>query len=92
MSAESRDNNFGLFISGQVSTYETALALATLAMFAKGFHQFGTCCNALDIAPKHAGSVFGLMNTAGSSAGTLMKICAVDGGLWNIFLHLTVQS
>ena len=38
-------------------------------MFAKGFHQFGTMCNALDIAPKHSGSVFGLMNTAGSSAG-----------------------
>ena len=38
-------------------------------MFAKSFHNFGTPVNALDIAPKHSGSVFGIINAIASTSG-----------------------
>ena len=47
-----------------------ALFLCTTAMFSKSFHNFGSAVNAMDIAPKHSGSVFGIINTVGSTSGT----------------------
>ena len=41
-------------------------------MFAKSFHNFGSCISTLDIAPKHAGVVHGIVNSAGSFAGKLI--------------------
>ena len=46
-----------------------ALFLCTTAMFSKSFHNFGSAVNAMDIAPKHSGSVFGIINTVGSTSG-----------------------
>ena len=56
-------------ISGYVSSFPMALMLCTLALFSKSFHNFGTVVNAIDIAPKHSGSIFGAVNTFGSSSG-----------------------
>jgi ACS family sodium-dependent inorganic phosphate cotransporter-like MFS transporter 9 len=50
-----------------------ALFLCTTAMFSKSFHNFGSAVNAMDIAPKHSGSVFGIINTVGSTSGTYTK-------------------
>ena len=55
---------------GVADSLWSALALATAAVFASGFHKFGALPNALDLAPKHPGSVFGLVNTAGSFSGS----------------------
>ena len=44
----------------------------TVAMFAKSFHNFGSCISTLDIAPKHAGVVHGIVNSAGSFSGKLL--------------------
>ena len=41
-----------------------------MALAAKGFHNAGVVPNAaVDIAPKHSGTVFGLVNTLGSVSG-----------------------
>ena len=44
----------------------------TVAMFAKSFHNFGLGISPLDIAPKHAGFVHGIVNSAGSFSGKLL--------------------
>ena len=54
---------------GHIQNFPLAVCLATLAMFSKSFHQFGTVANVLDIAPKHSGSVFGIVNSAGGISG-----------------------
>ena len=58
-----------LFFIGYVRAFSWALLLCTLALFAKSFHNFGTPVNALDIAPKHSGSVFGIINAIASTSG-----------------------
>ncbi len=40
-------------------------------MFATGFHNLGSVVNPQDLAPKHSGSVFGIMNAAGALPGEL---------------------
>ena len=57
------------FLSGYVQSFAGALFFCTLALFAKSFHNFGTPVNALDIAPKHSGSVFGIVNSIASTSG-----------------------
>lgn len=54
---------------GHVSNFNLALALCTLAMFAKSFHNFGTTVNVIDIAPKDSGSIFGIVNAIGGTSG-----------------------
>ena len=58
------------FLLGLSNNYSMALFLCTTAMFSKSFHNFGSAVNAMDIAPKHSGSVFGIINTVGSTSGT----------------------
>lgn len=57
------------FLLGLSNNYSMALFLCTTAMFSKSFHNFGSAVNAMDIAPKHSGSVFGIINTVGSTSG-----------------------
>eukprot|EP00094_Tigriopus_californicus_P008728 TCALIF_08413-PA protein Name:"Similar to Slc17a9 Solute carrier family 17 member 9 (Mus musculus)" AED:0.16 eAED:0.16 QI:124/0.71/0.5/1/1/1/8/0/461 len=58
-------------VPGWIRVFKVCLGLTTLAIFASAFHKFGTVPNAVDIAPKHSGSVFGIVNTAGSFAGAI---------------------
>jgi ACS family sodium-dependent inorganic phosphate cotransporter-like MFS transporter 9 len=41
----------------------------TVAIAATGFHNNAILVNPQDLAPKHSGSVFGLMNTVGAVPG-----------------------
>ena len=66
---------------GHIQNFPLAVCLATLAMFSKSFHQFGTVANVLDIAPKHSGSVFGIVNSAGGISGCKFK------KTWKICFH-----
>ena len=57
--------------SGHVTSFPAALTLVSMALAAKGFHNAGVVPNAaVDIAPKHSGTVFGLVNTLGSVSGS----------------------
>eukprot|EP01137_Pigoraptor_chileana_P017087 Opistho-2@74617 len=47
------------------------LACVCLAMMASVFHVAGSMPNPQDIAPTHAGLVFGMMNTAGALSGVV---------------------
>ncbi|XP_078317046.1 voltage-gated purine nucleotide uniporter SLC17A9-like isoform X2 [Crassostrea virginica] len=51
------------------STYGSALVLMAIAVACCGFHNSGILVNPQDIAPSHAGSVFGIMNMAGAVPG-----------------------
>ncbi|CAN7995641.1 unnamed protein product [Ixodes hexagonus] len=51
--------------------YVGALMCVTLAVASSGFHNSGVFINPQDIAPLHAGSVFGLMNTVGAIPGVV---------------------
>ena len=59
-------------VTGLTSSFAIAVMFTTVAMFAKSFHNFGSCISPLDIAPKHAGVVHGIVNSAGSFAGKLI--------------------
>ncbi|XP_029824809.3 LOW QUALITY PROTEIN: solute carrier family 17 member 9 [Ixodes scapularis] len=52
-------------------SYAGALTCVTLAVASSGFHNSGVFINPQDIAPLHAGSVFGLMNTVGAIPGVV---------------------
>jgi len=56
-------------VAGRTSSFALALFLSSTAAFASGFHRSGTVCNPHDLAPRHSGTVYGLMNTFGSVAG-----------------------
>ena len=63
------------FILGFISNFPLAVFLLTAAMFAKGFHHSGTSVNPMDIAPKHPGFVYGVVNSAGSMSGSREAMC-----------------
>jgi hypothetical protein len=80
---------FCLLHSGHVSSLTPALALAAMAIFANGFHKVGTVVNAAsDLAPKHSGSVFGLINTAASASGSSDS---GGGSIFALFVLLEVN-
>jgi len=60
---------FCLVCIGLVSNFTVAVLLCTLALFSKSFHNFGSSVNSMDIAPKHSGSIFGIINAIGCTAG-----------------------
>ena len=57
--------------SGRTTEFQYALFLMAVAIFANGFHKLGTVVNTMDLAPKHSGSVFGLINTTASLSGPI---------------------
>ncbi|XP_064490218.1 voltage-gated purine nucleotide uniporter SLC17A9-like isoform X2 [Ornithodoros turicata] len=75
------------------SDFGTALFCVTLAVASSGFHNSGVFINPQDIAPLHAGSVFGLMNTIGAVpgfigvylAGYIVEVTKS----WNLVFYLT---
>nr|CAD7402251.1 unnamed protein product [Timema poppensis] len=60
-----------LIAIGLVTEYQWALVCVSVAIAATGFHNCGITVNPQDLAPKHSGSVFGLMNTIGAVPGFL---------------------
>uniref|UniRef100_X2ATU3 Major facilitator superfamily (MFS) profile domain-containing protein n=1 Tax=Capitella teleta TaxID=283909 RepID=X2ATU3_CAPTE len=61
--------SFFLFMISYTSSYGGALFCMASALACGSFHSAGILVNPQDIAPKYAGSVFGLMNTAGAIPG-----------------------
>ncbi|XP_076440135.1 LOW QUALITY PROTEIN: voltage-gated purine nucleotide uniporter SLC17A9-like [Babylonia areolata] len=51
------------------NSYYSSLTCMAIAVACCGFHNSGILVNPQDIAPKHAGSVFGIMNMAGAIPG-----------------------
>ncbi len=43
-------------------------------LFATGFHNLGSVVNPQDLAPKHSGSVFGIMNATGAIPGECERV------------------
>lgn len=60
---------FFLFIIAYIENYSTALFVMACTVACCGFHNAGIMVNPQDLAPKHAGSVFGFMNTVGALPG-----------------------
>ena len=54
---------------GHVQNFPLAVFFCTLALFSKTFHHFGIVVNVLDLAPKHSGSVKGIVNSFASISG-----------------------
>jgi ACS family sodium-dependent inorganic phosphate cotransporter-like MFS transporter 9 len=42
----------------------------TICLFFAGFHNCSVLANPQDLAPKHSGSILGIMNAAGAIPGT----------------------
>lgn len=59
----------GLIGLTYTTTFNGALFCMAVAVACCGFHNSGIMVNPQDIAPKHAGSVFGIMNMAGAIPG-----------------------
>ena len=53
---------FFLVLISYTSSYGGSLTCMALAVSCCGFHNSGVLVNPQDIAPKHAGSVFGMCN------------------------------
>lgn len=74
-------------------SYTWALLCVSLAVACSGFHNSGVFINPQDIAPLHAGSVFGLMNTIGAIPGFLGVYLAgyvVDATRsWSLIFYMT---
>lgn len=60
-----------LIMITNVTSFPLALTCMTLIIGGSGFHNAAVTVNPQDLAPRHSGSVFGLMNTVGSIPGFL---------------------
>lgn len=60
-----------LFTMCHTTSFPLALLSMSIITGASGFHNSACTINPQDLAPNHSGSVFGLMNTAGSIPGFL---------------------
>jgi ACS family sodium-dependent inorganic phosphate cotransporter len=60
-----------LLAIGQVHSVPAAIALMCVALGVGSFAQSGFASNHLDIAPKYAGALMGLSNTAGTLPGVI---------------------
>eukprot|EP00794_Sanderia_malayensis_P006156 gene6156-6863_t len=82
-----------LLLLDSVETFEQALFLMTVILGVMSFSNVGPVQNAQDLAPKHAGSLYGVMNTAGALAGIVGVY--VSGylletiGKWSAVFHLS---
>lgn len=52
-----------------MSTFQSAIFCLALIIGSAGFHNNAVAVNPSDLAPKHSGSAFGLMNTVGAIPG-----------------------
>ena len=62
-------SGFFLVLISQVNTYASSLFIMACCVACCGFHNAGIMVNPQDLAPKYAGSVFGVMNTIGALPG-----------------------
>ncbi|XP_011698617.1 PREDICTED: solute carrier family 17 member 9 [Wasmannia auropunctata] len=60
-----------LIFVAKVESFQTAVFCLALIIGGSGFHNNAIAVNPSDLAPKHSGSVFGLMNTVGAISGFL---------------------
>ncbi|CAM1154490.1 SLC17A9 (predicted) [Pycnogonum litorale] len=60
---------FPLLIIGQIDNFPTAILLVCIAIGGANIHCACLSVNPQDLAPEFAGSLFGLMNTAGAIPG-----------------------
>lgn len=58
-----------MYFSDKIQSLEGVLLCLVFITGATGFHNSAVVVNPGDLAPKHSGSVFGLMNTVGSIPG-----------------------
>lgn len=58
-------------ISAKVETFQSAIICLAFIIGGSGFHNNAIAVNPSDLAPKHSGSVFGLMNTVGAIPGMI---------------------
>ncbi|XP_033644949.1 solute carrier family 17 member 9-like [Asterias rubens] len=61
--------SFSLIMICFVSDYHTALSLMMVAVASSAFSNTGVQVNVQDVAPKHAGAVYGISNCVGALAG-----------------------
>lgn len=57
------------FFAAKVKSFQSAVLCLALTIGGSGFHNNAIAVNPSDLAPKHSGSVFGLMNTVGAIPG-----------------------
>lgn len=62
-------SGFFLVCISYTNTYESSLFMMACTVACCGFHSAGIMVNPQDLAPKYAGSVFGVMNTVGALPG-----------------------
>lgn len=62
-------SGFFLICISYTHTYSTSLFIMACTVACCGFHNAGIMVNPQDLAPKYAGSVFGVMNTIGALPG-----------------------
>lgn len=60
-----------LLFLAKVETFQSAIICLAFIIGGSGFHNNAIAVNPSDLAPKHSGSVFGLMNTVGAIPGFL---------------------
>ncbi|XP_053979603.1 solute carrier family 17 member 9 [Hylaeus volcanicus] len=60
-----------LLFLAKVETFQGAIICLAFIIGGSGFHNNAIAVNPSDLAPKHSGSVFGLMNTVGAIPGFL---------------------
>lgn len=70
----------------QITDYYWALLCVTVAIAATGFHNNAIIVNPQDLAPKHSGSVFGLMNTVGAVPGKMIQLLVISIYFGMVFL------
>lgn len=58
-----------VFLVVKVDSFQNAVFCLALIIGGSGFHNNAIAVNPSDLAPKHSGSVFGLMNTVGAIPG-----------------------
>lgn len=63
--------NFALMMVMNTKDFTTALSFMCICIGIAGFHNAGVTVNPQDLSPDFSGSVFGLMNTFGSTFGFL---------------------
>jgi len=62
-------DNLYMFPIAKVESFQNAILCLALIIGGSGFHNNAIAVNPSDLAPKHSGSVFGLMNTVGAIPG-----------------------
>jgi len=60
---------FVFLFAAKVKSFQSAVLCLALIIGGSGFHNNAIAVNPSDLAPKHSGSVFGLMNTVGAIPG-----------------------